>query len=105
MITFTRNSLAWFFSSVLISLGFVTRAKKRALRGDYILSIYFHNPSKEEFENCIKWLAKNKFTFLNDTQLDDIANNRVPFPKGAVFLSVDDGWQSNETNIVEVAKN
>src|SRR5690606_38411938 len=33
-----------------------------------------------------------------------IANKQVPFPKGAVFLSVDDGWQSNETNIVEVAK-
>lgn len=104
MITLTRNCLAWFFSSILILCGFVDRAKKRALRGDYILSIYFHNPSRKEFEKCIKWLLKNNFTFLNEYQLGEIAEGRMPFPKGAVFLSVDDGWLSNELNVVEVAK-
>ena len=99
-----RNILAWVFSLILILLGFVSRAKKGALRGEYILSIYFHNPSKKEFEKCIKWLVKNKFHFINAADLNKIANKQVPFPKGAVFLSVDDGWQSNETNIVEVAK-
>lgn len=96
--------MCWAFSCLLIALGLVSRAKKRALRGDFILSIYFHNPSKKEFERCVKWLMKNKFKFLNDTDLDEIANQKVSFPKGAVFLSVDDGWQSNEENIVEVAK-
>jgi len=27
----------------------------------------------------------------------------IPFPKGAVLLTVDDGWQSNAANVVEVA--
>lgn len=99
-----RNIFAWAFSCLLIALGFVSRAKKRALKGDFILSIYFHNPSKKEFERCVKWLIKNKFKFLNDSDLDEIANQKVAFPKGAVFLSVDDGWLSNEKNIVEVAK-
>ncbi len=27
----------------------------------------------------------------------------MPFPKGAVCLTVDDGWQSNVHNVVEVA--
>lgn len=98
-----RNIIAWAFSCLLIALGFVSRAKKRALRGDFILSIYFHNPSKVEFERCVKWLLKNGFQFLDDADLDEIANQRVPFPKGGVFLSVDDGWRSNEKNIVEIA--
>lgn len=74
------------------------------MNGEYILSIYFHDPTKSEFELCVKWLIKNKFKFLNKSDLDDIAKQRVPFPKGAVFLSVDDGWLSNESNIVDVAK-
>ena len=104
MITLIRNILAWFLSQLLIHFGFVSRAKKRALEGEYILSIYFHDPTKAEFESCVKWLIQNKFCFLKDSDLDDIAQQRVPFPKGAVFLSVDDGWLSNESNIVEVAK-
>ncbi len=99
-----RNIFAWAFSCILIFLGYMSRAKNKALKGEYILSIYFHNPSRKEFEACVKWLIKNKFTFLNDSDIDDIANQRVSFPKGGVFLSVDDGWQSNKKNIVEIAK-
>src|SRR5690606_41546453 len=40
---------------------------------------------------------------LSPKGLDEIAKGKVAFPKAGVFLSVDDGWQSNKRNIVEVA--
>jgi poly-beta-1,6-N-acetyl-D-glucosamine N-deacetylase len=98
-----RNLSAWFVANLLILLGFVRQAVKRAMNGEFILSVYFHKPSKEEFESCINWLKKNKFHFLSTSDLDVIIQNGHPFPKGAVILTVDDGWQSNEANIVEVA--
>lgn len=94
----------WLFANILIALGFVRRAKEKAMRGDHILSVYFHKPSLAEFENCIKWLKKNKFTFLSPADLYIIFERRLPFPKGAVILTVDDGWQSNKINIAQVAE-
>lgn len=99
-----RYFFSWILANVLIALGFVRKAKQRLQKGDYILSIYFHKPSKEEFESCIKWLKKNSFTFLNVSELEQIAYHDRPFPKGGVIITIDDGWQSNLENIVEVAR-
>lgn len=88
----------------MILLGFVLRAKKRAMDGEFILSVYFHKPSKKEFESCIKWLIKNKFAFLSTSDLEKIIHKKLPFPKGAVIITVDDGWQSNEENVISVAE-
>ncbi|MBF8964692.1 polysaccharide deacetylase family protein [Pontibacter sp. FD36] len=98
-----RNLCAWFLAKALINFGFVKKAKMRALNGDYILSIYSHNPTKREFEACIKWLIKQKFNFLTINDLERIVNNEMQFPKSSVLLTVDDGWQPNEQNIVEIA--
>lgn len=98
-----RNIIAFLYASLLIFSGFVRRARKKAMRGDFILSIYFHKPSKKEFEGIIKWLIKKKFTFLSFTELKKVIDGELPFPKGAVLLTVDDGWASNESNIVDVA--
>jgi len=38
-------------------------------------------------------------------QLEAIHSGEKPFPKGGAIITVDDGWRSNETNIVEVARN
>jgi peptidoglycan/xylan/chitin deacetylase (PgdA/CDA1 family) len=73
------------------------------MSGDFILSVYFHDPSRKEFEACVKWLKKNHFTFLSPKDLDNIIHQNLPLPKGAVVLTVDDGWQRNEENIVDVA--
>ncbi|MBD1397726.1 polysaccharide deacetylase family protein [Pontibacter sp. JH31] len=99
-----RNIFSWAIASVLILLGNVRNAKMKALNGDFILSLYFHKPSKAEFERCIKWLKKNNFTFLSIEDILKIIEHDLPLPKGAVLLTLDDGWQSNETNVVEVAK-
>ncbi len=98
-----RNVCAFLLASILILCGCVRRARKRAFNGEFILSVYFHNPSRKEFETCVKWFKKHRFRFLSIADLQQIVQQRLPFPKGAVVLTLDDGWQSNEANVVEVA--
>lgn len=98
-----RNLLGCLVATVFIMTGCVRLARKRALNTNCMLALYFHKPSKIEFENCIRWLKKNGFKFLSLHDVDKIKSEELPFPKGAVLLTVDDGWQSNVNNVVEVA--
>lgn len=98
-----RNVVTWFLANLLIICGFVRRAKVKSMRGEFILSMYFHDPSGKEFEACVKWLRKNCFTFLSINDIYRIIQQNLPLPKGAVLLTVDDGWKDNEKNIVKVA--
>jgi peptidoglycan/xylan/chitin deacetylase (PgdA/CDA1 family) len=50
----------------------------------------------------VKWLKKNKFHFLDIFELDEIIHGKRPFPTGGVFLTADDGWQSNKDNIAPI---
>ena len=88
----------------LILFLFTKKVKQEAFQGKFILSIYFHNPDKSLFEFCIKWLRKNKFCFLSEDDILAIVNKKLPFPKGGVILTVDDGWKSNEQNVIAVAE-
>jgi peptidoglycan/xylan/chitin deacetylase (PgdA/CDA1 family) len=98
-----RNIVAYGIAHLIIGLGFSRRIKKKALNGEFILSIYFHAPSKKLFEFCVQWLVKNNFNILSQEDVLNIAKKNKPFPKGSVILTVDDGWQSNEDNIVAIA--
>ncbi|MES2847983.1 MAG: polysaccharide deacetylase family protein [Bacteroidota bacterium] len=98
-----RYKIGKLMGRVLISTGVVKSACHKLQHGDYILSLCFHAPSKEFFEACIAWLSKNGFNFISVNYLEKIINNEVPFPKGAVIITLDDGWQSNLDNIVPVA--
>src|SRR5690554_2873950 len=98
-----RNIIAFFIALLLIFSGKVRKARHRAMNGEFILSIYFHNPSKKEFKSIVKWLIKREFRFLSLRELREIMTDEITFPKGAVVITVDDGWRTNETNIVEIA--
>jgi poly-beta-1,6-N-acetyl-D-glucosamine N-deacetylase len=98
-----RNVFCWLLATALIALGFVKRATQRAMKGEFILAVYFHNPSRREFETCIKWLLKHKFNIISAADVANLVHNKLPFPKGAVVLTADDGWKCNEANIAEVA--
>src|SRR4051794_16386279 len=87
----------------MILSGFTRDIRKKALRGDFILSIYFHSPEKKIFKYCIEWLKRNGFEFLSQDDILSIIDGRKPFPMGGVIVTVDDGWRSNEENIVSVA--
>lgn len=98
-----RNVMAYFFALYLIASGRVAKAIKKSTDGEIILSVYFHNPSRKEFQSIVKWFIKKGFHFVSLQDLSRILLNESPFPKGAVVITVDDGWASNEKNIVEIA--
>ena len=98
-----RNILAFHVSWLLILSGALRRVKKKVFNGEIILSIYCHNPSKLLFENCVCWLKKNGFTFISVHELSQISRGERDFPKGAILLTVDDGWRNNKENIADVA--
>lgn len=90
-------------AKTLIYSGVVKNAALKVQRGDYILSLCFHAPSKDFFESCIKWLSGNGFHFISVNDIENVINGGQPFPKGAVVITIDDGWKSNLDNIVPVA--
>jgi poly-beta-1,6-N-acetyl-D-glucosamine N-deacetylase len=98
-----RNMMGYVVANLFMLAGLVRYATKRALNTECILSLYFHKPTKHEFELCIRWLKKKGFKFISPQDIERIIKAEIPFPKGAVLLTVDDGWQSNVTNVVEVA--
>ncbi|THU39356.1 polysaccharide deacetylase family protein [Niastella caeni] len=98
-----RNLLGYLVANIFIMAGLVKYATKRALNTKCILALYFHKPGKKEFEFCVRWLKKKGFTFLSPADVERIIKEEIPFPRGGVLLTIDDGWQSNVTNVVEVA--
>jgi peptidoglycan/xylan/chitin deacetylase (PgdA/CDA1 family) len=98
-----RNFTGWLFAVIFISIGLTRRVKSKARKGEFILSVFFHDPSKKLFEYCINWLIKNGFVFLTQQEVIAIAKHNKPFPKNAVIVTVDDGWKGNLDNIVKVA--
>jgi len=87
----------------MIMLGAVKKARQKVLNGNYIISLCFHSPGKAFFESSVNWLSKNGFHFISVSELEKISKGEIPFPKGAVVITVDDGWKSNFDNIVPVA--
>jgi len=86
-----RNCLCGLLALGVIASGRVRRAKKRALSGEVVTAIYFHKPNKRLFGQCVRWLTKNGYHFISASDLLDILyRDRTP-PKGAVWLSFDDG--------------
>lgn len=98
-----RNSAGFILAASLILLGYLKRAKKRALEQGVITSIAFHNPDKDMFSKITAWLQSNGFIFLSLTQLINILDKKVPCPRGAVWISLDDGWRNNLTAVIPPA--
>jgi poly-beta-1,6-N-acetyl-D-glucosamine N-deacetylase len=101
MLTF-RDFIAVIIGQIIYILGYVNKAKKKAILNNQIISIYFHNPRKKIFEKTIKWFLKNEYTFISTEQLIEIFKNKTDFPKRAVWLTFDDGFKDNLTNVVPI---
>jgi peptidoglycan/xylan/chitin deacetylase (PgdA/CDA1 family) len=86
----------------LLFSGKVNIAKEEIFSKNYITSLFFHNPSQQLFKRCIQWLKKNGYFFISIDQLIQYVQNQQEFPKGAVWLSIDDGWKDNIHNIIPV---
>lgn len=98
-----RDVLAYFISIGLRATGKVHRAKRQAFVKGNITVLYFHNPSKELFEGCVKWLRRNGYTFISSKNMLDILNGeKTPVP-GSVWLTFDDGWKGNVKGVIPIA--
>jgi peptidoglycan/xylan/chitin deacetylase (PgdA/CDA1 family) len=69
------------------------RALQKALSGEVITPIYFHKPSKKLFEESILWLIRNGYTLIGMDELIEILRGQKPFPRGAAWISLDDGYR------------
>jgi len=94
--------LKMILGSYLLFSGKVNIAKEEIFSKNYITSLFFHNPSQQFFKRCIQWMKKNGYFFISVDKLIQYIQNQQAFPKGAVWLSIDDGWKDNIHNIIPV---
>lgn len=59
------------------------------------LSLYFHNPSSELFERIVLFGKKKGYRFIDINECYDIILNKKKNMDKILFISFDDGWQSN----------
>ena len=78
---------------LLIGSGRARRARREALSQEKISAISFHRPNRRLFRRCIAWLIKNGYTFIAADDVVEFLHRGKPIPKGAVWLSFDDGWK------------
>lgn len=58
--------------------------------------------TKESFEENIKTLLKNGYTFLSFKDLNDAYNNKIILPKKTILITFDDGYYSNYQDIFPI---
>jgi len=98
-----RKIIEFFLPFYLINSGKINKVIKNAAEGKIILSVFFHNPSKELFESIVKWFLDKEFHFISADELYEISIQKKAFPSKAVIFTVDDGWKENKENLVAVA--
>ncbi len=98
-----RNILAYLYAKGLLFTGAQERAIKKFHESENVLSLYFHNPSRELFERTIQWLLKQEVNFITTDQLMAYFTMQTKLPKSSVLLTVDDGWRENKENLISIA--
>ena len=88
-----RNAFCELLALGIITSGRVRRRIDDTLSAGVITSIYFHKPNRRLFSKCIEWLVDHGYTFISANDLIDILYHGKPIPKGAVWLSLDDGYK------------
>ena len=83
---------------------FFFKIKKETRKCDRILSIYGHNPSRNSFEELMKWFIDHNYHFVTLDELYAYLNGSELDTKKNVWLSFDDGWKSNYDNVFPVLK-
>jgi peptidoglycan/xylan/chitin deacetylase (PgdA/CDA1 family) len=88
----------------MIAAGHVRRGKRRAFAGNVVTPIYFHNPNRRLFARCIRWLRDNGYVFISTRELMGILYEGKPAPRGAAWLSFDDGYKEWLENVMPVIR-
>ena len=98
-----RNVGAYIVAKTILMNGGLKRINKKLDKGDILLSIYFHNPSKSLFESCIKWLKENGFQFISIDDINEISKGNREIGNRQALITVDDGWKENIENIFKTS--
>ena len=91
VLEFGRHLICSLAALVLILSGAVRRARARAFQEGVISAVYFHSPKPHLFAQCVHWLQKRGYTFISEREVVSFLHDRRPVPRGAVWLSFDDG--------------
>jgi glycosyltransferase involved in cell wall biosynthesis/peptidoglycan/xylan/chitin deacetylase (PgdA/CDA1 family) len=102
--TILRNAFCGLLAIGLIASGRVRRARRWALGEDVVTAIYFHKPNRRLFERCIRWLTKYGYTFISANELLEILHAGKAPPRGAVWLSFDDGCKELLENVLPLIR-
>jgi peptidoglycan/xylan/chitin deacetylase (PgdA/CDA1 family) len=94
-----RNGFCWLLAVCIIASGRVRRGKEIALSKGAVTAIYFHNPNRRLFTRCVTWLRHNGYTFISEQELVRILREGQEPPRGAVWLSFDDGFNELLRNV------
>ena len=97
-----RNSVSWLLATALFLSGRVKNAKGQSFQDDIITTIAFHNPNRKLFHDIIVWLKRNGYVFMATDQLIKVLNQEILCPRGAAWISLDDGWKDNIDNVIPV---
>ena len=99
-----RNTGCELIALALILMGRVRKARHTALTENVISAIYFHKPDKLLFGRCIDWLIRYGYVFVSADDVNDwLYRGKVP-PRGAVWISFDDGCRELLTNVLPVVR-
>lgn len=99
-----RNTIAYLYANSLIYSGKVKKSMEAFHLDKFMLSIYFHDPSKELFAKTINWLKAQQANFISTNDLIQIINGELQPKPSSVILTLDDGWKGNKHNVIELAK-
>ena len=75
---------------------------KESRRTDSVLAIYGHDSKREPFEKLIKWFLKRDYHFITQYEFYDYLNGKKLVNNKNIYLSFDDGWRSNFTDVLPV---
>lgn len=101
---FLRNLVCALFAMGLIATGSIYRARSRAFADGVITAVYFHKPNRRLFEKCVHWLRKNGYVFVSEQDVISFLEGKQKLPKGAVWLSFDDGAAQLMQDVLPVIK-
>ncbi len=99
-----RNWACGAAAEALIAAGEVRKARRVAHRSGTVTAVYFHNPNRRLFEQSIGWLIDNGYIFISVGDLESILHCGAPAPRGAVWLSFDDGCRDVLQNVLPVIR-
>jgi peptidoglycan/xylan/chitin deacetylase (PgdA/CDA1 family) len=84
--------------------GAIERAHRSAMQSDCTLALYFHNPSADHFSRIIRWFQERGYRFLSLGELESCFKTKTPCPKGSVWISLDDAWRGNLTEVIPIIR-